>query len=411
LNILWVIDFEYRSRLHHGGVLRFVNYARELQALGHRVYFAFLPEPEYRQETQAWMRERIAEGVISGCVELHYRPHPNRRRLAAWMPHPKLSSSILRRSREETAHDVVEFLKARSIDAILLSNRWLLFLIEWMPGRIPIVGDFCDCYTLHGVRDLRAFVREGDFKQAFRTARHLIPIALQERHYGRLCTCSLLASPVDKSAFDRLTGRPEKALLLLNGIRFPDAPEAVQKIPGRVIFSGNMNFGPNSQAAVWFAREVFPQVLNEVPNAHLVLAGANPGADVQALAGSRITVTGYVEDMNQEIARSTVYVAPLISGGGFKNKVIEAIANRTCVIATPVAVEFLEPAFRRLLRVADSPSAMAESVIEVLRDPAVVESQLDQLHRMLQDTFSWQVRTRELASVLESRVRQASHFE
>ena len=165
-----------------------------------------------------------------------------------------------------------------------------------------------------------------------------------------------------------------------------------------------MNFIPNADAAIWFVREVFPKIIAEVPNAHLVIAGANPIPTVRALANERITVTGYIEDMGREIARSTVYVAPLISGGGFKNKVIEAIANRTCVVATSVAVEFLDPHIRQSIRVADSPPAMAESIVEVLRAPEAVEPDVESLYRRVGETFSWKARAKELLGLLQARL-------
>jgi len=123
---------------------------------------------------------------------------------------------------------------------------------------------------------------------------------------------------------------------------------------GRLIFSGNMNFPPNYQAAIWFIDNVFPLVRKAHPEAHLVVAGANPVPELLQPAGDYIRVTGYVAGMNDEIAASSLYVAPLITGGGFKNKVIEALGNRTYVAATPMALEFLDAATIRKILVGNS---------------------------------------------------------
>jgi hypothetical protein len=404
LNILWVIDFEYSTRLHHGGVMRFVNYAHELQALGHSVYFGVVPEFSYREETLVWLRSQVSEGTISGFMELHYEPPLGYRRTAARVLHPWLSNAALKEFQNETARETAEFLIRYQIDVAILSQRQLLFLAQRLSDRVPWVCDFCDCLTLYDWRDLKNSVRAGQRGAAARAIRRLIPSALTERYYGRRCALSILVSPVDKVVLGRLTGRPDKAAVLLNGTRLPSGTREVLKIPGRLIFSGNMNFIPNSTAAIWFVREVLPKVLAKVPSAHLVIAGANPTNEVLVLAGPHVTVTGYVEDMAQEIASSTVFVAPLISGGGFKNKVIEAIINRTCIVATPVAVEFLDPDLRRSIRVTETPSAMAQSIIEVLLAPQAVQADLNRLYQRVRETFSWEARTRELLRLLEGQI-------
>ena len=100
------------------------------------------------------------------------------------------------------------------------------------PGAFPWVGDFCDCYTLYDLREVRTRLRAHRFKEAAGVIRRLVPSALAERYYGRRCVLSLLVSPVDKSAFDRVTGRPKNSAVLLNGTHMPESAEEVRKVPG-----------------------------------------------------------------------------------------------------------------------------------------------------------------------------------
>lgn len=70
---------------------------------------------------------------------------------------------------------------------------------------------------------------------------------------------------------------------------------------------------------------VFPGLLEQLPDAQLVIAGANPPAFLKARASPNIAITLYAEDLNREIARSALYVAPLTTGSGFKNKIVECL--------------------------------------------------------------------------------------
>ena len=48
---------------------------------------------------------------------------------------------------------------------------------------------------------------------------------------------------------------------------------------------------------------VFPGLLEQLPDAQLVIAGANPPEFLKARASPNIAITLYVEDLNREIAQ------------------------------------------------------------------------------------------------------------
>ena len=74
-------------------------------------------------------------------------------------------------------------------------------------------------------------------------------------------------------------------------------------------------------------RSSVPSGVEPAPGSLLHDCGANPIPALLERASKNVVVTGFVEDLNREIACSEIFVAPLVSGGGFKNKVLEAIAN------------------------------------------------------------------------------------
>lgn len=232
----------------------------------------------------------------------------------------------------------------------------------------------------------------------------IVQLSLHDGYYARQSTANLLVSPIDQRAMSRISGTAAKNFTILNGVALPRKPVRPAKLRNRLIFTGNMNFPPNCNAALWFLDNVFPLVRVEVPDAGLVLAGANPPQVLQRRASPNVMVTGYVKDLSQEIAQSSLYVAPLKSGSGFKNKIVEAVVNRTYPVATSVAVEFLDPYTRSLIAVADSPQEMAETIVRLLRDPAACEVRLEKLYEHVSANFSWAKRTEELLEMVEQRV-------
>ena len=134
----------------------------------------------------------------------------------------------------------------------------------------------------------------------------------------------------------------------------------------RLVFTGNMDYWPNADAAVFFAREVMPLLAGRDPAPRFVIVGANPSAEVLALAAPNVQVTGRVPDVRPYVAHAAVSVAPLRLARGIQNKVLEAMALGRPVVASPQAFEGVRAEAGRDLLVGDGAAAIARLVAEVL---------------------------------------------
>jgi glycosyltransferase involved in cell wall biosynthesis len=407
LNFLWLIDFEYDTRSHHGALLRYFNFAPELIAQGHTVTFAVNFLEQDRNPSIQYLEKLKAEGVFSDFIETNLDAPVWRMRLAARLVHPALSNFILRPVQRRFAARIDAIARERSSDVILVSGNRLLFLPPRSQSDCAFIYDPGDCVTLFARRRLRFLLTNRDFAGWVRALKPALFAHARERYYARMPVMKIMLSPVDKEVMDAIGGRPETSAVVLNGVREGAPQGKYSKTPGRIIFTGNMNFPPNYEAALWFLDHVFPMVLSQRPDVCFVIAGANPIPALVKRASKNVVVTGFVEDINREIASSEVFVAPLVSGGGFKNKVLEAITNRTSVVATSIAVEFFPAAMRRLVTVADSPQDMAEAIMAVWKDPQKAEAQAETLYELATAQFSWASRAAELAEIARKAIAQS----
>ncbi len=199
---------------------------------------------------------------------------------------------------------------------------------------------------------------------------------------------------------------------LSNGIDFnhfaPDAEFAplrpVERQQGPLLlFTGQMDYPPNVDAVRWFARAVVPFV----PEARFVIAGRAPTADVTALAGDRVIVTGAVADMRSWLAAADLVVAPLRIARGIQNKVLEAMAMARPVVASPAAFEGIEAEPGRDLIVADGAEAMAVAIQDLLADPARAAAIGQAARRLVVETYSWESRLAALDAMLAPTRRAA----
>jgi len=189
----------------------------------------------------------------------------------------------------------------------------------------------------------------------------------------------LVTSPVDKDAFECLNSGAlersdvplcERITVLPNGVDLDHfCPATAPRQPNSIVFSGKMSYHANVTAVLHFSRDILPRIWGRIPGATFTIVGHNPPAEVRALsADPRITVTGSVPDLCCYLQRAFVAVAPMPYGAGIQNKVLEAMACATPVVATPQAISALQAQPGRHLLVSQEPDEFARAVIRLLVD-------------------------------------------
>lgn len=196
----------------------------------------------------------------------------------------------------------------------------------------------------------------------------------------------IVTSPVDKEAFCSLaaqadipssrnitgTPRDDRITVIPNGVdlEFFSPGQFENRHPDTLVLSGKMSYHANISMALNFAQQVFPLVLARHPQARLVIAGKDPPGQVRDLMHNpAIQVTGEVQDIRPYIQTAALAVAPVIYGAGIQNKVLEAMACATPVVASPQAVSALNTKAGVDLEVAESPEEMASIIVALLKNP------------------------------------------
>jgi glycosyltransferase involved in cell wall biosynthesis len=273
---------------------------------------------------------------------------------------------------------VVSELRARRYDLVHVEHvRALSAIPSHLP--VPVVWDAVDCVSL--------LFEEAARFSATPLVRAIGQIecrrlrAYERYHIGRFRHV-LVTSERDRQALLDLIGSESAAdaaradsqvVVLPHGIDRQDLREGEgARQPGTLIFSGKMDFHANVAGARMLAERILPLIWRQRPEVRLTIAGSNPPSVVQRLARDpRITVTGYVPDLRPYIAHAWVAISPLPYAVGIQNKVLEAMALGTPVVASPSAASGLQAVPDRDLLVAGTPDAFAAAVLRVLDEPAV----------------------------------------
>jgi sugar transferase (PEP-CTERM/EpsH1 system associated) len=193
-----------------------------------------------------------------------------------------------------------------------------------------------------------------------------------ERKAAAACDMTLFVSEPEARRFAELAPEvADKTTYVENGVdlaRFSPTLDFENPMGGApaFVFTGNMDYWPNADAVIWFAREILPLLRARVAAAAFWIVGANPGDEVKALADlPGVHVTGRVADTRPYVAHAAACVCPLRIARGIQNKVLEGMAMARPVVASPAAFEGVQAMAGRDLLVADGAAAFASACAEV----------------------------------------------
>ena len=158
-----------------------------------------------------------------------------------------------------------------------------------------------------------------------------------------------------------------------------------------VLFTGTMNYSPNTEAMLYFVDEIWPLIQERMPAALLQIVGHSPPPEIVKLARlPNVAVLGSVPDVRPYLAAAQVVVAPLRIGGGTRLKILEAMAMARAVVSTSLACEGLDVQHGRHLLVADTPLTFAESVCELLSNASRRAAMGKEGRQLVQESYDWQ---------------------
>ncbi len=160
-------------------------------------------------------------------------------------------------------------------------------------------------------------------------------------------------------------------------------------ISDRIIFTGNMDYAPNVDAVVYFAKEIFPCVLNTLKGVKFYIVGQKPVRKVLNLQSDNVIVTGFAENLAQEYNKSSIAVSPVRIGAGTLNKVLEPMAMGIPVVSTQVGFKGLGIKSGDGVVLANNTEEFSDEVIKLLKDRNYRENVGLKGKKAIYENFSW----------------------
>lgn len=265
-------------------------------------------------------------------------------------------------------------------------------------GLPPAVMDMIDCNPLEFWHELLA---GPGLRARMRAARELAIATWHARRAVRNFAAATCVGERDAAWLARIGGKA-CVHVVPNGVVLPAAASLPPEAPlPTLAFTGTLDFPPNVDAVRHAATVVWPLVRAARPDARLLIAGRRPVREIAALHGrDGIVVQADVPDLVPLLGTAWAAIAPMRTGAGIKNKVLEAWACARPVVLSALATNglVLPPGHAALVR--DDPRGMADAVIGLFRDAASRHALGQAARALVAGRFTWQAAAARIDTLL-----------
>lgn len=164
-------------------------------------------------------------------------------------------------------------------------------------------------------------------------------------------------------------------------------------------FVGNLGYIHNDRAAHYLIDQVMPLLSKDV---NVLIAGARPSDWLNIKQSGNVRVDGWIKDIRHHYQRANVLVAPIFTGSGQQNKILEAMAQGIPCITTSFVNESIGAIPGEELLIADDPKRFAGD-IQQLKVNKELYNQLSYAGmNFVKKNFDWSNATHPLIETLAS---------
>ena len=223
-----------------------------------------------------------------------------------------------------------------------------------------------------------------------------------ERDILRTCCGHVVCSERERRAL--LERVPEARIAVVeNGVDTKAFDGLEKNVRNRVLFVGSMAYHANSDAIQWFTDRVWPAIHQRFPQWTLTLVGSDPPPRVRALAARPgVEVTGTVPDVKPYYTEAILAIVPLLTGGGTRLKILEALAAGVPVVSTTLGVEGLAVTHGQEVLIVDREGDWLPACCELADQGALWQKLVTAGRRLVETRYDWDVLGKSMVSTYQN---------
>lgn len=168
-----------------------------------------------------------------------------------------------------------------------------------------------------------------------------------------------------------------------------------------VLFVGNFKWLPNRDAAKYLVEEIWPQIKKQIDNCLLWIVGRNPPIDIKRYQAKDIKIDSTIEDIRGAYGASSVLLAPIRNGRGTKYKILEAMATKTPIVGTVLAIEGINARNDKEVYIANNAETLAQKTVEILKNTDLGRRLANAAYSLVSKKYNWQIISAKLDKIYQ----------
>jgi glycosyltransferase involved in cell wall biosynthesis len=367
--------------LNDGGNIATWYVADYLKKLGHAVDLAFLNTNKHHEDPQS---------IAAGYRNLFYTN----------INTDITASGLLKSFFSKTAYNIERF-RSKEFEVLLTKalqeNEYDFIQLEgaYMALYIPVLRKFSKAKIIlrshnieHQIWERVAVNTTNPIKKLF--IQHLAKKIKRFEDATLHLFDAIIAITADDEAY--YASKQYKGKLTTIQAGFEDTLiENPAKKPNSVCFIGSMQWMPNIEGIEWFLKEVWPLVLNEIPDAKLYIAGKGMNNSFKKWINPGVFLEGFVPNASDFIQNHNVFVVPLRSGGGMRLKVVEAMGMSMPIVSTTIGAEGIHCISNQDILLCDTPTELKNGIVLLLSDKTLANQIAQNARTRAVSEYSWKI--------------------
>jgi glycosyltransferase involved in cell wall biosynthesis len=178
--------------------------------------------------------------------------------------------------------------------------------------------------------------------------------------------------------------------------------KTIQVVKNRICFLGKMDYEPNVTAVLNFVAHVFPKIKKIIKDLEFIVIGAYPTKRIQNLEKIEgIKVTGFVDNPYNWVQSAQLFVAPMITGAGVQNKILEAMKMGKCVITTKIGAEGLNNLSGNEIVICKNENDMVKEIVNLFKNENQILEVGNNAKRYINNNYSEKVIKKQFQSIVD----------
>lgn len=266
-----------------------------------------------------------------------------------------------------------------------------VFYIKDLPFKKVI--DFQDAFSTNYIR----IAENSTFLKKLFYQRESKLMKLFEQKMITWFDATTIISDFDKS---QIVKDKNNLLVISNGVDTNYFSSTPKEKKYDILFCGNLSYLPNKNAVIYLCEKIAPLLVEKIPSIKINIVGGNSQTDFKKYESKNIHFSGWIEDVRTAYDKTRIFVAPLFTGAGLQNKLLEAMSMQVPCVATAVTNASLKATENTHLLLANNEHDFLEKIIQLLNDEKLQASLKLNARDFVVENYSWDKANQILENVL-----------